>query len=117
MTLSPKILANIYVMLVSCKPFSGYRSMPPVEFVKFSVTQDAEAFGTYQYDEDAEYPHKIEISKALCKHLSTVINTMSHEMVHLKYHRSHDWDLHGDKFNSSIEEVAVELGVELDSLL
>jgi hypothetical protein len=116
MVLSPKILKNVYLMLLACKPFNDYKSMPPADNIRFVVNSDPDTMGTYLYDEDEAPSHVITISKERCGHLNTVIQTMAHEMIHLKRHKTKAWDQHDDKFRKYAKDIADELGFDPASL-
>jgi hypothetical protein len=110
MKLTPKALENIYIMLCSIKPFSGW-SMPTSAEVMFVVTNELDALGTYVFDDDKDI-HVITISKAKNGHLDTVIKTLAHEMIHLKRHKTKHWDKHDAVFRKYAHSVATELGFD-----
>lgn len=111
MKITPRILECIYLMLASTEVFAKW-DMPPSELIKFEIVDDYSVMATYQYDESEKYPHVISISKARCGHLSTLISSMAHEMVHCSRWESGKWTLHDSVFKSRKMKVARSLGID-----
>jgi hypothetical protein len=110
MKLTPKMLASIYLMLRTLKPFSGWH-LPEISLIEFKVTNELDAMGTYFYCDLTER-HIITISKAKNGHLSTVIRTLAHEMIHCKRWNTSKWDKHDDTFRRYAAQIANELGFD-----
>jgi hypothetical protein len=113
MKLTPKALEGIYLMLCQCKPFTGW-TLPASEEIKFLVTNEIDAMGTYQYDDDEDYVHTLTISKAKCGHLDTVIRTVAHEIIHMSRAGTvtDAWTKHDATFRRRAHLIATELGFD-----
>lgn len=113
MKLTPAVVKNLYASLSCCYPFSKW-DMPLPEEINFVVTSDPEFMGTYLYDTGEDHEHNITISSARCGHYYTVITTLSHEMVHMSFHRQKGdkWLQHGKPFRTRCKMVAHELGLD-----
>lgn len=71
-----------YEMLRSTMPFKQW-GLPPSTEVEFRVTRERHVLGTHtRYVRTDE--HIISISNVRVGHMSTLIETMAHEMVHVK---------------------------------
>ena len=110
MKLTAKMLASIYQMLKTLKPFCGWH-LPEVSAIEFKVTNDLDAMGTYFFC-DITKKHQITISKAKNGHLSTVIRTLAHEMIHCKRWNTSKWDKHDDVFRRLATQISNELGFD-----
>lgn len=110
MKLTPKILESVYVMLCNVKPFNRWK-LPCPEEIKFRVTSDEDALGTYVYLDEIEM-HEITISKAKCAHLDTLIKTIAHEIIHLTRGKTKNYDKHDAYFRRKAHSVATELGFD-----
>jgi hypothetical protein len=99
---------SIYELLISIPPMRGWR-LPPSEKVLFRVLHMKDCYALYEPD-----PHTITISSAKNAHLTTMIKSTGHEMIHLKLsiQKCPNWHLHGDEFNGLAEEVANCLGFD-----
>ena len=84
------------------------------EEVKFIVDYDPETMGTYMYDCGEDYEHTITISSARCGHYYTMLTTLSHEMVHMSFHRQKGdkWSHHSAEFRRRCKIVAFEMGFD-----
>lgn len=114
MKLTPEVLKNLYASLYCCYPFSKW-NMPLPEECHFIVTSDSEFMGTYLYDTgDDKYEHTITISSARCGHLYTTLTTLTHEAIHMSFHRQKGdkWLHHGKEFRRRCLMVASELGFD-----
>jgi len=113
MKLSPDIVRNLYSSLYCCHPFTKWK-MPLPEEIDFVVISDPELMGTYLYDTGDDYEHTITISSARCGHYYTVITTLTHEMIHMSFHRQKGdkWMQHGKPFRTRCKMVANELGLD-----
>lgn len=82
LALTPEILRRAYDMLRACAPLKGWR-LPPGEQVEFRVSRARGILGQHVYSVESGC-HRIDISAAGNGHLATVVQTMAHEMIHLK---------------------------------
>ena len=89
------------MFLTQCPPFDKWE-MPHEFRIKISVSRSNRACGSYDND-----PHRITISKEQCKNLCDVLETMAHEMVHLKLEIDGDpgHSEHGGKFYETMDTV------------
>ena len=112
MRLTPAILKNLYASLYLCDPFIKWK-LPLPEEIRFKVTDEIDALGTYLHDpSDEDYQHTITISKARCAFYTTVISTLCHEMIHLSRYRTDKWNYHDKMFRSRATMVGKELGFD-----
>jgi hypothetical protein len=77
--ITPDIVEATYELLRVTPPFNKWR-LPPGDAVEFRVTASCTMMGTC--DVHAAAPC-IELSERLHGHLSTVLQTVAHEMLHL----------------------------------
>jgi hypothetical protein len=99
-------------MLLRCRPFSGWTTLPHPDEVRFVVEADPHAMGTYFHDEGEKWEHIVTISKEKCGHLDTVIKTLAHEMIHMRRHKTTKWDQHDAIFRRYAKQIADELGFD-----
>lgn len=76
--LSPAVLAAAYDYLCTTPPFSSW-NLPDSDDVKFRVIKSKKLFAQYVWDGT----HTIEVSSGTVGHTGTLMETMSHELVHL----------------------------------
>ena len=76
---TPANLAASYDFLRTCRPFRRWK-LPPSEQVHFRVITTPAFYGQYISLGDT---HQIDVSARKCTHLSTLLMTMAHEMLHL----------------------------------
>ena len=110
MQLTPKILEAVYIMLCNVKPFNRWK-LPYPEEIKFTVTTDEDALGTYIFNDETDL-HEITISKAKCAHLDTCIKTMAHEIIHMTRGKTSKYAAHDAYFKRKATAVALELGFD-----
>jgi len=110
MKLTSKMLESIYSMLKTLKPFSGWH-LPEISSIEFKVTNEIDVMGTYIFC-DLTDKHQITISRARNGHLSTVIRTIAHEMIHLKRANTSKWDKHDAVFRKLATQISNELGFD-----
>jgi len=108
MTPTSKTLEAMYIMLCQIKPFNHWE-MPNTACIKFNVTSEEDAYGTYIFEDDM---HLITISKAKCSHFETILKTLAHEMIHMKRYRNKNWDKHDAVFRRYATAVADEFGFD-----
>lgn len=77
--LSPEMLAAAYDFLSTTPPFAEW-NLPPSEDVGFKVSRSRSRFGFYRWDGTR---HTITVSVNAVAYSSTLLETLSHEMVHL----------------------------------
>ena len=113
MKLTPEAIRNAYASLCCLYPFTKW-NMPLPEEIDFIIIPDAELMGTYMYDTGDDYEHTITISSARCGHYYTMLTTLSHEMVHMSFHRlkGDKWAHHSKQFRTRCKLVAHELGFD-----
>jgi hypothetical protein len=113
MKLNPEVIRNAYASLCCVYPFTKW-NLPVPEEIEFVVIHDPETMGTYMYDCGEDYEHTITISSARCGHYYTMLTTLSHEMVHMSFHRQKGdkWSHHGKAFRTRCKLIAEELGFD-----
>lgn len=79
MKLTPDLLEVCYDFLAETQPFVGW-NLPPGDDVVFIVTRSRVEFGKYW--RDGAIPH-ISISERSIGQVGTLVEKMSHEMIHL----------------------------------
>ena len=101
-----KTMVAVYEMLCEFPPYNRWQ-LPKSKDVKFEAKIIKEAYGYYDSD-----PHTIIISKNLNPTLHDLVNTMAHEMVHMRLNDSgfKSWDLHSFKFKKVAKQVCDRLG-------
>lgn len=111
MHLTVENLAATYTLLLTCKPFRNWK-MPPAEQVSFRVTRDRHYCGQYGVDGKE---HQIDISARRCTHITTMMQTMAHEMLHLAQRvrkRETNNTQHNFDFIASAARISMELGFD-----
>lgn len=78
---TPVRLAGVYEMLRGFPPFSGWR-LPPAADVKFHVLKTDKWHADWWIDECDR--HHIRVSKTKHGHLSSLVESMAHEMIHVR---------------------------------
>ena len=113
MKLTPEVIRHAYASLSTLYPFTKWK-MPLPEEVEFLIMPDTETMGTYQLDTGGDYEHTITISSARCGHYYTMLTTLSHEMVHMSFHRQKGdkWLHHSKQFRTRCKMVAFEMGFD-----
>lgn len=74
--LKPEYMAGLYTAYAQMPPF--YNKLPKASKIEFAIINDSEAYGYFHSE-----PLKIEISSGRCQHISTISETLIHEMIHL----------------------------------
>lgn len=96
---------HAYDYLRTMPPFSNWR-LPQSQGMVIKVINSKEVMGDYESD-----PHTLRISRVMCKSWLQVLETVSHEMVHIaleKEGKTHGD--HGDDFKSKAAEVCKHWG-------
>lgn len=76
--LTPEVLAAAYDYLASTEPFARW-NLPDSDDVTFRVTKARDKFARYVWDGG----HTIEVSSVSVGHTATLLEKMSHELVHV----------------------------------
>ena len=77
--LNPETIAACYDFLAETPPFNRW-NLPPAEDVTFRISRSISTRGTYIWDGKR---HIITISAVNTKRTQALVETLSHEMVHL----------------------------------
>lgn len=102
--ISPEMLEAAYLLIKTAPPFKRWK-LPHPDHVEFRVTRDKDCYGWHQeLDEDH---HVIAISALRVGHLSTLLETMAHEMVHM-----HVGGTHGKEFSKAARQAAKNCGFD-----
>lgn len=111
MRLTPENVRAAYKLLCVCEPFSKW-NMPDADDVKFRVGKTRACYGWHVSQRDG--PHTIMVSSGCVSHVSTLVEVMAHEMVHLyqAHHGLADRRSHGPAFKKLVARVARELGID-----
>ena len=80
--LTAEMLEACYEFLKTAPPFSRW-NLPDGEDVKFTVGRAQDCFAHYQWDGAR---HTITVSSNAVAYTGTLVNAMSHEIVHLHLH-------------------------------
>jgi len=79
LTITYEMLVATYELLRTTPPFKGWK-LPPSDEVSFHVIRTKECYGDHCYAKR----HTIRVSYARHKTLRLLIETMAHEMVHMR---------------------------------
>jgi hypothetical protein len=104
MKFGPQTLGAVYSVLLTLEPFCDWK-LPAVEQITFEVDNDPANYGMC-------YRNRIVISSACCGHLSTLIRTMAHEMIHIKRQKNLKWAAHDKEFSRLAYLVGNSLGID-----
>lgn len=77
--LTPDVLRACYDFLNECEPFSHW-ALPDSDDITFKVARGKSCHGWYEFKNGK---HLIAISSGMVGHTSSLISTMSHEMIHV----------------------------------
>lgn len=82
--LTPQNIEDAYNYLKNTAPFNKWK-LPDSDDVEFRVVHDPKLYAQYVYDlESTPHKHRIDISNALTKTTPVLMETMAHEMAHLR---------------------------------
>jgi len=114
--LTPEMLVAAYELLRTTPPFKRWK-LPEADDIEFHVTSDNSASGQYTYARTVKTVlwHRIEISNVFNKTLSQVLETMAHEMCHLRQRSSDRCTrslTHGPKFKRLAAQVCRRHGFD-----
>ena len=108
MYLTPDICERIYELLRVTKPYSGWR-LPDADEVEFRVSKSKTSYGGCG---ERATGHLIELSAFLNADLTAAMQTMAHEMIHLRQHiigvRYERDGNHGRTFDKAASKVCRE---------
>jgi len=108
MHLTPDICERAYELLRVTKPFSGWQ-LPEADEVEFRVGKSNKVYGGCG---ERSTGHLIELSATMNTDLTTALQTMAHEMIHLHQHMigvRHERDgNHGRTFDAAAYKVCRE---------
>jgi len=104
--ITPDTLVACYELLCTVVPFKSW-NLPPSDAVKFRVTRHKDVAGCCD-------GVSISISEHYHGHLSTLLATMSHEMIHLYGFliKERGYIAHGAAFKRRAEQVCTVLGFD-----
>lgn len=104
--ITPEVLAAAYTFLRSTRPFCRWK-LPPAESVKFRVTGSMTEAGYCKGTEE------IGVSKKCSAHTSSLLATMSHEMIHMHLNAKGVRAHHGPDFVKASGQVSREHGWDM----
>jgi len=108
MHLTPEICERTYELLRVTPPFKKWR-LPEADEVEFRVTASRTSYGKCGIRHGA---HMIAIAQPYHQDLTTLLQTMAHEMIHLQQHRRNIWreknGNHGPVFQRDARRVCYE---------
>jgi hypothetical protein len=112
--ITPEVLAAAYDYLASTEPFRKW-NLPDSDDIKFRVVRSRKMFAQYIWDGT----HTIEVSSATVGHTKTLMETMSHELVHLHLRltgmesRSDNPNVHNAAFRKLAAKVCATHGFDV----
>ena len=92
--LTPEVLAGSYRFLLMTQPFDKW-GLPDTGDVKFKVIRNRRHCGDHGF---INGHHEIRVSASLIGHTTNLIQTMAHEMVHIRCMEMGDKSDHGEMF-------------------
>lgn len=102
--LTPERLASVYTMLLAWPPFNRW-NLPKTDEVKFRVLR------TKHWDADwwiEGGKHHVRVSEGRASHLTTIVQAMAHEMIHVKQHGDGS-ETKGVEHNADFQRIAQNL--------
>jgi predicted SprT family Zn-dependent metalloprotease len=109
MHLSPAMLESAYAYLLTTPPFNRWK-LPHPDDVIFTVTRDKATAGRCIHRSDGT--HEIRMSQLFHYRTHAVMETMSHEMVHMYCDRRGVRAHHGKEFKRCAARVCKEHGFD-----
>lgn len=99
--ITPTQIQRAYEFLSTLPPFHKWH-LPASAGIIFKTTRSSMVFGTFDVD-----PPVITISTVMCKNMQDVLETLAHEMAHLKLERkgASSHAEHDDEFKLLAKEV------------
>lgn len=112
--LTHAMLAQAYELLRATPPFRGWK-LPPAEEVEFHVTASVADHADYCNLQDGR--HRIRVSYKRHKTLRSLIETMAHEMIHMRERQLKlRWDVaHGATFQRLADRICALHGFDRGS--
>jgi hypothetical protein len=92
--LTPEMLVACYEFLRTTPPFDKWK-LPDSDEIEFRVVHTKEFMGLW---ERLAGKHVISMSNARMSHTHTLLDTMAHEMVHIRQEQRKCKDAHGRSF-------------------
>lgn len=105
LALTAERLAAVYSMLRAYPPFSRW-SLPPAESVKFRVMKTDKWHA--DWDIDKRERHHIRVSGKTHGHISSLIASMAHEMIHVRQ-RVAGTETHGVEHNREFKRLGLQV--------
>lgn len=99
--ITPERLAGVYDMLRGFPPFSRWK-LPPAEEVGFHVSKTNRWHAAWWIDGET---HNIEVSEKKHGHLRSLVESMAHEMIHVKQ-RIDKTETSGAEHNAQFRKLA-----------
>lgn len=106
--LTPDLLAAGYDFMRETPPFKGWR-LPVSEDVGFQVVTDPKIQADFRVDGDMPI---IRVSEAHHGHITTLLATLAHEMIHLRQHLKNDRETHGPRFQRTKNRICAQHGFD-----
>jgi len=108
--LTPDTLAGVYDLLRATKPFHRW-GLPSRDAIRFRTYRSKAERGTLERDGEQVVLSVSELSNG---HLYSVIETIAHEMVHLRLLRLgvKSWERHGARFDHLAKAVCAAHGFD-----
>jgi len=107
--LTPDILASAYDFLRTTPPFKSWR-LPEADDVAFHVVRDPAIYADFGVDDDGG--PLIRVSLAKNGHTVTLLQSMAHEMIHLRQFQTGDKETHGPRFQKVAAKVCAVHGFD-----
>jgi hypothetical protein len=98
---TPNLMSMLYSALRATPPFCRWK-LPPASELIFKVSRSVNELGTHEFTEGT---HIIELSANKNSTLQTMIETMAHEMVHVREYQLYRKTAHGRRFQKLAEAV------------
>lgn len=107
--INEKTVRALYDCLIQYPIFSDYK-FPTSGKVEFVIVHDTNLYGQYEPE-----PHTITISTGKNGHLSTLMATMCHELIHMALYledKNGNYYDHKGRFNKLKRQVAKQFGFD-----
>ena len=108
--LTPDVLAAAYDFLRHTPPFKGWR-LPESDEIAFHVVRDPTIHADFGVDNDGG--PLIRVSATCNGHTITLLQSMAHEIVHLRQHLIGAKDAHGASFKRMAKAVCAAHGFDI----
>lgn len=107
--LHPDLLAAVFDMLRTTEPFRAWK-LPESDDVAFHVVRDPKMYADFGVDDDGG--PLIRVSAAKNGHTLTLLQSMAHEMIHLRQYLTGDKETHGPRFQKAAAKVCAIHGFD-----